>query len=87
MIMRDVADNSSSLETVPDVTTKVTTGSEAASTMSSMSLGTGCQPLRLRQRSSSIVCSPLTPSLLTPPMLTLSQTRWLKPQLSASMTS
>jgi hypothetical protein len=67
MIMRDVADNSSSLETVPDVTTKVTTGSEAASTMSSMSLGTGCQPLRLRQRSSNIVCSPLTPSLLTPP--------------------
>jgi acyl-CoA synthetase (AMP-forming)/AMP-acid ligase II len=67
MITRDLADNSSSPETVLDVITKATTGSEAASTMSSMSLGTGCQPLRLRQRSSNIVCSPLTPSLLTPP--------------------
>jgi acyl-CoA synthetase (AMP-forming)/AMP-acid ligase II len=70
--MKHKADNSSSLEMVLAVTTRVTTGSEAAWTMSSMSLDTDCLPQRLRQRSSSIVGALLTPSGLTPSMLTTS---------------
>jgi len=60
----------SSPETVLGAITKVTTGSEAASTMSSTSLDTDCRLQRLRQRSSNIVCDLLTPSVLTPSMLT-----------------
>jgi hypothetical protein len=72
------ADNVSSLETVPDVITKVTTGSEDVSTMSSTSRATGYQLLRLRLRLSNIVCDVLTPSLLTSPLLTCLQIPWLR---------
>lgn len=49
------ADANSSPEMVPVETTKVTTGSVAASTMSSTFLGTDCRLQRLRLRSSSTV--------------------------------
>jgi hypothetical protein len=48
--LQDYADDGSLLETVPDVTTKGTTGFEAVSTMSSMFLATDYQQPRLRQR-------------------------------------
>lgn len=54
------------------MTTRVTTGSGAASTTLSMSLDTGCPLQRLRPRSSSIVRYLLTPSAFTTPLLTLS---------------
>jgi hypothetical protein len=49
-LLQDYTDGSSLLETVPGVITKVTTGFEAASTMSSTFLATDYQQPRLRQR-------------------------------------
>jgi hypothetical protein len=50
----------SSLETVPDVTTKVTTGSEDVLTTLLTYLDTDCQLLKLRQRLLSIVSDLMT---------------------------
>jgi hypothetical protein len=78
-------DGDSSLETAPDAITKATTGSEDVSMMSSMYLDTDCRLLRLRQRSSSIVSNRIV--FFDEQKLRHKQTRWLKPQLWASMTS
>jgi hypothetical protein len=50
----------SSLETVPDVTTRVTTGSEDVLTTLLTYLDTDCRLLKLRQRSLSIVSDLMT---------------------------
>jgi hypothetical protein len=58
--MWDAADKNSSLETVPDVTTRVTTGSEDVLTTLLTYLDTDCRLLKLRQRSLSIVSDLMT---------------------------